>query len=160
MSHRSGEPETSVLVRRWAKNHAGCPCTRFSDFDVSRGQQLLSSMDRILCVGLSLPRPLPPVSLTRDADTECSSACQAKPGITEIHLARGSCVNWTTVLLAYVHAISHVLNDGEGEREQKRGRHGIEWQRTVDTVTELLTTRGKGLDDSRTNSRPSMPPCN
>lgn len=147
MSHRSGEPEGSVLVERWTKNHAGCPCTRYSDFDVSRGQQLLSTMERILRVGLSPPRSLPPVSLIKDADTKCSSACQAKPGITVIHLPRGSCVNWTTVLMAYVHAISHVLTDGEGERERKRGRHGIEWQRSVDTVTELLTTRGKGLDE-------------
>lgn len=146
MSHRSREQEPSALVEQWAKNHAGCPCTRFSDFDVSRGQQLLSSMEGILCVGLWPPRSLPPVSLIKDADTKCSSACQAKPGVTGIHLARGSCVNWTTVLVAYVHAISHVLNDGEDERERKRGRHGIEWQRCVDTVTELLTTPGKGLD--------------
>lgn len=144
MNDRSTEQTPCTILREWAQNHTGCLCTRFSDFSISQSEQLLSRIERILCEGFSPSRSLPPVFWIHDADLSGLAACQAKPGIAGIRLARGSCVNWTTILVAYVHAVSHVLSD-EGDR--KKNRHGTEWQRSVDAIATLLTNRERGLDE-------------
>ena len=146
MSNRSKDETPYTTLAQWAKSHAGCPCTRFSDFSISQSERLVSKIECILREGLGFFHILaiPPVLWNHDADVECLAACQNNPRSGCIGLGRGSSVNWTTTLVAYVHAIWHVLSDnGDVETD----RHGTEWQKTVDNIITLLTNRDGRLED-------------
>ena len=145
MSNRSKGKTPYTTLAQWAQSHAGCPCTRFSDFNISKSECLLSRVREILLRGLDIFQcfSLPSVFWIHDADVDCLAACQVKPKAARIGLARASSVNWTTTLVAYVHAVSHVLSDnGDVERD----RHGTEWKKTVDNIATLLTNRDSGLE--------------
>ena len=144
MNDRSTEETPHTTHVQWARNHIGCPCTRFSDFSFSQSEDLVPKIRKIICEGLPpSSRPLPQVFWDFDADLECLAACQVTPTVPLISLSSGSCVNWTTTLVAYVHAASHILSDNE---HVTGDRHGTEWQKTVDTIATLLTDRERGLD--------------
>lgn len=130
-----------IFLNQWARHHAGCKCSRFSDFSFSRGKELVSKINGT--VSRSLGSVLPPVTWQGDADVHATAACQAGPGIDAIRLAKGSCVNWTTTLVAYVHALSHVLTD---EKLETGERHGIKWQQSVTLIASSLTSQNGGMD--------------
>lgn len=147
MSHRSKAKTPHAAVVQWAKSHVGCPCTRFSDFSISQSERLVSKIEEILSQGLDKFGRLflPSVAWNHDADVDCLAACQVENRTLCVGLARGSSVNWTTTLVAYVHAVSHVLADNE---DGERNHHGTEWQQKVDNITTLLTNRETGLEEN------------
>lgn len=143
MGDKTSDESRHASLTHWVRHHVGCPCTRFADFSLSRGKELLSRIEVLLRKGLS--SSLPPVSWLDDADVHGVVACQTKPGNDTIFLAKGSCVSWVTTLVAYVHALSHALC------EEKDDRHGFEWQSTVDSIASCLTTQEENLEARHTD---------
>ena len=98
-------------LKRWIERHAGCACSRFTDFSVARGKELVSGIETVVRRALPASCRVPTVMWVDDDDIDGTLACEAEPGCEVIHLAKGSCVTWVTTLLDYVHALSHVLCD-------------------------------------------------
>lgn len=97
------------MPERWIEQHAGCACSRFTDFSVACGKELVSGIEHVVRRALPASTGVPTVVWIDNGDTDGSVACEAESGIEVIYLAKASCVTWTTTLLAYVHALSHVL---------------------------------------------------
>lgn len=144
------------MSKHWIDLHDDCECSRFTDFSVSRGKTLVSSIEDIVRKGVPSCTQIPAVVWEDDADVDGSLACQALPENDAIHLAKGSCVSWITTLLAYVHALSHALcdsiDDYFGDEEQpkeseKDERHCIRWRRAVSRIEMNLVGRASGFDD-------------
>ena len=84
----------------------------------------------------------PTIQWMDDADTG-HQACRVSSMDYIVTLAKGLCVNWATTLIAYFHAVSHVLLNktpelfGIQERSaQSRncGIHDSEWETAVDWI--------------------------
>ena len=152
------------------RHHAGCPCARFTDFSFTRAKELVSQIEAIVRAALPSWLVLPSVVWQDDADVEASAAChasfqtqtqtQSQSPTSTLLLAKGSCVNWVTTLVACVHAFAHAIEQRveedatqEQKQEQKDPRHGVRWRRAVDWITSYLirpeTETGTGLDKRR-----------
>ena len=135
------------MPERWIEQHAGCACSRFTDFSVACGKELVSGIEHVVRRALPASTGVPTVVWIDNGDTDGSVACDAESGSEIIYLAKASCVTWTTTLLAYVHALSHVLcrmicnflcaEDDSGQQE-KDPRHGVDWRRAVDWIEAHL----------------------
>ena len=142
------------MPERWIEQHAGCACSRFTDFSVACGKELVSGIEHVVRRALPASTGAPTVVWIDNGDTDGSVACEAESGSEVIYLAKASCVTWTTTLLAYVHALSHVLcrmicnflcaEDDSGQQE-KDPRHGVDWRRAVDWIEAHLVGNAKYL---------------
>ena len=148
------------MSKRWVHFHKDCECSRFTDFSISQGKTLVSSIEDIIRKTLPSYTQIPSVVWEDDADVDGSLACHALPENDVIHLAKGSCVTWITTLLAYVHALSHALCDSidayfsdeeQPRQSEKDERHCVRWRRAVSWIEMNLVGRASGFDD-RQNS--------
>ena len=139
----SDEQIRTKCLLRWKKFHTRCFCTRFTAFSLFRSKELVCRIERILREELTW-LSLPPVIWIDDADVHGSAACQTKPEVAAIRLAKGSCVNWVTTLVAYVHALSHHAFSLNKVGEQDR--HDALWQQGVSFIISTLTDPEKGVE--------------
>lgn len=142
-------------LKRWTEQHAGCACSQFTSYSIALGKDLVSRIENIVQEALPASYYVPTVVWSDNGDTDGSLACLSEREDTTIRMAKGSCVTWTTTLLAYVHALSHVLCGRIGElfhkeknsdRPEKDSRHGAEWRQAVDWIESSLVNGAKGLD--------------
>ena len=155
------ETDQGEALKRWVKRHAGCRCSRFTDFSIAQGKEVVSRMHAIVCKALPGPASLPQVVWQDDSDVDGTASCHKKPGTDSIQLAKGSCVSWITTLVAFVHAMAHVLRDaiekirnkegdgdgdGDENEEESDNWHCFKWRRAVGWITLRLVNLETGLD--------------
>ena len=135
------------IPERWIAQHAGCACSRFTDFSIACGKELASRIEHVVRRALPASTGVPTVVWIDNGDTDGSVACEAESGSEVIYLAKASCVTWTTTLLAYVHAVSHVLcrticnvfyAENDSGQQEEDTRHGVNWRRAVDWIESHL----------------------
>ena len=134
-------------MERLIKKHFGCSCLTFTNFSVTRGKDLVTRFEDHLKNLLPYGVHCPTIQWMDDADTRGHQACRISSMDCVVTLAKGSCVNWATTLIAYVHAVSHALLDktpelfGIQERSaQSRscGIHDSDWKTAVDWIKDAL----------------------
>lgn len=144
------------MANHWNKRHVGCPCSRYTDFSIARGKELVAQIEHAIKEALPENSYLPNVVWVDEADPEGSLACRASPENDVIQIAKGSCVSWATTLVACVHAISHVLcediqgcvdENDDPNPEETDPRHCFKWRGTVNWIQEVLVTSKDFLEE-------------
>ena len=134
-------------MERLIKKHFGCSCLTFTNFSVTRGKDLVTHFEYHLRELLPHGVHCPTIQWMDDADTRGHQACRISSMDCVVTLAKGSCVNWATTLIAYVHAVSHALLNttpelfGIQERSAQSlncESHDSDWKTAVDWIKDAL----------------------
>ena len=125
--------------------HDDYKCSRFTDFSISRGKTLVSSIKDIVCKKLPSYMQIPSVVWEDDADVDGSLACQALPCI-EKFLSAPMFFMETEAISDYLNfSLSYTIEHTIKQRCQEVSQGKMRWrfQDEFDTIQESMQTDGR-----------------
>ena len=118
--------------KEWIMEHRDCLCSEYTFFTVEEGHKAVQEFHDFIAKESEGLIVFPNLRWVNDSDISCSLPCRILSEGREIEIGDGSCVNWISVFIAYVHALSHALEMNTRDVRTDEIRHTEMWKRVVE----------------------------